>query len=114
MPYISKEEVKKIRTQLKEVLPEFKLSVTNKNYSTVHVVILKGPLALEDQNINHIYYKKHLENDPSFIAVIDKILDAVYGTKESKCEHYDADYGSIPSYYVSLSVGDFERKYQQI
>ena len=46
MGYITKEQVKKIREDLKASFPEFKFSVTNKDYSSVNVVILTAPIEL--------------------------------------------------------------------
>jgi hypothetical protein len=46
MPYISTDETKLIRNNLKKKFPEFKFSVTTEHHSTLRIVILSGPLEL--------------------------------------------------------------------
>ena len=49
MAYITTEQVKEIRTELKALLPSkqgFKISVTRRDYSCLEVVILEAPIEL--------------------------------------------------------------------
>lgn len=118
MPYIEKEKVKEIRKNLKKELSEFKLSVTNLHGSTVVVKILKGPLELKDndngyETVNRYHYENHYEDQPEWIEVFDKIHEIIYKTAKPKELVYDSDYGSVPTFYINISIGDWDKPYKQ-
>jgi hypothetical protein len=57
--------------------------------------------------INH-YYPENYENKEFLIEVIDI-------AKAKQCEtHYDADYGSIPNYYVSVEIGKWDKPHKKV
>lgn len=114
MPYISSEEVKQIRYNLKKALPDFKLSVTKEDHSGIRVAIMAGKLDLTGvEQVNHYHYEKHFENNPEFLAVLKTIMNIINGSKEQKTIADDADYGAIPNFYINISVGKWDKPYQK-
>ena len=115
MPYITKEQVKAKRKALKEALPEYKLSVTNQDYRKINVAIMKGPHAFQlDQRsyaqVNHFYIDDHYESDPEALRVLTTIRDIL---QEDQAEEvYDGDYGSVPTFYIGISIGQWDRPYE--
>jgi len=112
MPYISTEEVKKIREDLKRVFPKYRFSVTKEHHSSVHIAVLKGPLAIESQGINVYWYKEHLADKSELLNLIDGIITLVRNSKpETRRE--DGDYGSVPNYYLHVQIGKDGKPYEQ-
>lgn len=115
MPYITKDQVAAKRAALKKALPEFKLSVRNRNYSQICVTILEGPIEMTQdprgyEQVNHFWINDHYEDRPQIKNVLNTIADIC---KEDQRELvYDGDYGSVPTFYVSISIGDWDRPYQ--
>ena len=120
MPYISTEEVKIKRNLIKKTFPEYKFSIRGRDYSSIDVVIKSGPIDLLEgstreggyDSVNHYYIKDHYEDRPE----IQKFLLDLYAimNKNNGEEVYDGDYGSVPNFYVSISIGDWENSYKVI
>ena len=114
MGYISKEQVAEKRKQLKAALPQFKLSVTNKDYSKIQVAIMEGPIALTEkesgyEQVNHFWIDSHYEDQTEIKEVLNTINNIIKtGQKEVV---YDGDYGSIPNFYVGISIGKWDKPY---
>ena len=116
MPYITAETVKQKRQAIRKAFPEYKISVRKEHHSSIRVVIQSGPLNLLADNtarghmpINHFYVKEHYANYPDVRDVLSRIVDiAKEGQRQ---ESYDGDYGSIPSYYVDIHVGEWDKHY---
>ena len=118
MPYISTEEVRKIRNALKENVPECKFSVKCQHKSSVCVTILKSKLdmlkASEDYvDINPYHYK---EQDYSDVlkSLFTKIYSVIDEAHPNKIISNDADYGSIPNYYLNLQIGNYKKPYEMV
>ena len=115
MPYITKEQVKAKRQALKAALPEYKLSITNQDYSKIRVAIMKGPHSFQTredgyQQVNHFYIDDHYANDPEALRVLTTIRDIL---QEDQTELvYDGDYGSVPTFYIGMSIGQWDRPYE--
>jgi hypothetical protein len=118
MPLIKTEEVANIRKQLKDKFPNWKFSVTRDGHSRVSIVILSGPLHFEfkdgrnHQQVNEYYIEEnHTGEWKEFLLEIYKI---------AKSQNYnpsiveDSDYGHVPSYYISMSIGDWDKPYVQL
>lgn len=115
MPYINAEEVKKIRQSLKEALPKFKFSVVKDGYSAVRIAIMQGPVAFgaNDRQVNQYHYRNH-DYTPEQMKVLDKIMEAISNAHPRVIESEDADYGSIPNYYLTLSIGKWNKPYKKV
>jgi len=114
MPYISTEAVKHIRTRLKQEMPDFKLSVTKQNHHAVSVAIMQGPVdfGATYQQVNHFYIPEHWGDRPDACSCLMMIQEIA--TASQRTVTVCSDYGAIPNYYVSISVGKWDKPYVQI
>ncbi len=116
MPFISKEEVKEKRNAIRKMFPEYKISVTGGNSSSINVDILSGPVnLLEGSNedyvqVNTYYIDRHYEEQPESLKVLSKIQEII--NKNNYTQHVDADYGAIPDFYVRMNIGNWDKPYQ--
>ena len=118
MPYISSEAVKEKRNALKKAFPEYKISVTGRHHSSIYVSFLSGPIEMitnpfngsRCESVNQFYIKEHYEGFPEVRDILLKTYEIV--NKNNGEEVYDGDYGSVPNFYVNISVGDYERPYE--
>lgn len=115
MPFISSAEVKTIREELKKTFPEYKLSVTCENHSTVRVSIMEGPMEFEEghEQINHYYINEHYKDRPNQAEMLSKVLSVIEGKKEVRIVSRDTDYGDWPNYYINIQVGKWDRPYKR-
>ncbi len=114
MSYISAESVKEIRNELKATFPQIKFSVVRDGSSSVDVTILSAPINLlndpkrGDETVNHYYIKDHY-TDPE----VQKILLGINAivSRNNKTVSHDADYGSIPNYYMHINIGKWNKPF---
>jgi hypothetical protein len=109
MPYISTERVKAIREQLKKEFPGWKFSVIRRHHMEVSVSIMSAPLDFgkEYQQVNQYYITEHYQGAiRDNLLKINEIMEASNGTLT-----IDADYGSIPNYYTSLTIGQWDKPF---
>ncbi|MDH5723387.1 MAG: hypothetical protein OEY94_08720 [Alphaproteobacteria bacterium] len=113
MPYISSENVKKIRDALKKALPDFKLSVTRRHHSSVDVALMAGPVdfGCNNDGVNRFYYKRDYADNPAAIKVFDTIMQVMNERCKQKELVYDSDYGSVPNYYQNIQIGKWNKPY---
>jgi hypothetical protein len=111
MPYITTEKVKEYRNKLKREFPQFKFSVRREHYSSVRVNILSGPIDFGGTNrqVNHYYIEEHWKDNPTACEFLQKVKSIVGGDEREVS--YDGDYGSIPNYWYSISIGSWDREY---
>lgn len=114
MPYIETQEVKEIRNNIKKAFPDFKFSIRREHHSTLVIVILEGPVDFggSDVGVNQYWYKEHYEGNPDALEFLDKMFEIIKSVKVNKTEHIDSDYGNIPSYYMRVSVGKWDKPYK--
>ena len=115
MPYITKEQVSEKRKALKAALPDYKLSVVRKDLMAISVSIVKGPHAFEldergYKQVNHFSIDRVYENDPEALRVLSTIRDIASADQTELV--YDGDYGSVPTFYVNMSIGKWDRPYE--
>jgi hypothetical protein len=119
MAFISTEEVKEIRTQLKKELPGLKFSVKKINYSKVSVTIKSGDLdflgALKKEvERDYITVWKDFRNQftcDEVVAALEKIDKIVYGQNYHDNSNAMIDYFDV-SYYAEIKIGDWDKPYQ--
>jgi len=117
MPYIPTETVKRKRKLLRQLFPDWKLSVRTVNHSKISVSIMGGPLEIEWSNktypghesVNHFYIKENFKDQPELCKVLSKIKDII--SSEQRELVYDGDYGSVPTYYVGMEIGQWDKPY---
>lgn len=115
MPHISTERVAEIRKQIKAQFPQFKISVTCRNYSTVCIAIIEAPFNMlidaskKYEDVNHFYIAEHYADYPQIKEVLlelNKIANEGNGTE---CE--DGDYGTIPNFYIDINIGSWDKPF---
>lgn len=113
MPYITSQDVKERRQAIKKALPNFKISVTRENASTIRIVFREGAIDMVKNKergydqVNQYYIEKYYE------GAAKEALETAYNIAESgqKIIDPDSDYGAIPNFYVTLNIGEFDRPY---
>lgn len=104
MAYITAEQVKEMRNELKNLFPKnFKISVTREHYSTVNVNIMSSPLAIES------YGNRRLKNHKT----IEKIIKFVINKNNFNDSDSMTDYFSV-GHYANIAVGKWDKPYVQI
>lgn len=111
MAYLSKEELKKMRDNIKKVFPAkegWKMSIRNRNHSTVCVDLLKGNFKDDEasRNINH--YRVPNNDAGKFTKFVNEIL-------ELSVQNHDrsdimTDYFDV-GYYKTISIGRWDKEY---
>lgn len=104
MPYISTERVAEIRKELKAKFPNVKFSVRKQHWSTVAVSIMESPYTWPEgtQGLNHFYLDRYDHSE--FLQAVHDIMNA-----GNRIVSEDGDYGSIPAFYTSLEIGQWNR-----
>lgn len=108
MAYISTQEVKEIRNELKATFPQIKFSVTRENYSSVNVYIMEAPLKFTERDyeqLNPYYLDRYSNND-----VLEKIKEICnrnnYNRSDSQSDYFDV------GHYFNLSVGKWDKPFK--
>jgi len=113
MPYITKDEVKRKRELLKRMFPTFKLSVTMERHTTINVNILEGPIDMPSyEQVNHYYIKEHYKDRPQVKEVLQEIYDVINSGNGTLV--VDSDYGHVPNFYTSITIGKWDKPYKKI
>ncbi|MFS4469139.1 LPD29 domain-containing protein [Maribacter sp. 2210JD10-5] len=116
MPYITTEEVKEKRNAIKKALPDFKFSVTRQNGTSISVAIMEGKLDLmgdsqrDYESVNHFYIEDNYKDKPEVKKVLKTIYDIAKGGQRELT--YDGDYGSVPNFYVDITIGRWDKPYE--
>jgi hypothetical protein len=121
MPYISKDQVKAKREALKKALPEFKLSITTKNYSGIKVVVKSGPVdfgTTYEQLNPWINYREERYNRetgeyvarPAVARLMETIMPILNEGMGTGFE--DSDYGHVPDFYTWVHIGSWDKPYE--
>jgi len=121
MAYISAEDVKAIRQELKAAFPKWKFSVRKGSGSlSVDVNILQGTAAFEGkdyQQVNQYWIKDHWkdEDDQKVLLQINEIMHNAPGRRDPSRAYFDesdamTDYFHT-AFYTHLSIGQWDKKY---
>ena len=136
MAYISTDDVKHIRNELKKELPQYKFSVVRDHHSSVTISLMKGP-AFKDyeyfdryNNVtktanlsdgeHHQINQFHLEDfygkeNAEILSKIDTISRTAPAKNGGKVWYNDSDiqtdYFDI-AYYVHINVGKWNKPYE--
>ena len=121
MAYISAEDVKAIRQELKAAFPKWKFSVRKGSGSlSVDVNILQGTAAFEGkdyQQVNQYWIKDHWqdEDDQKVLLQINEIMHNAPGRRDPSRAYFDesdamTDYFHT-AFYTHLSIGQWDKRY---
>ena len=117
MPYITAEEVKIKRNLIKKSFPKYKFSITREHHSTISVCITEAPINLLTDNkhrgyeqVNHFHIKEHYADTPEIRDVLLVIYNIAFNGQRELV--YDMDYGRVPTFYVSISIGRWNKPFK--
>ena len=117
MPYINAEQVKSIRNALKLHFPKYKFSVRKEHYSTCNITVLSGPVDFtkveRHGQVNPYHYQANDYTDEQK-ATIALFYKAAQEAHPKHIVSEDCDYGSIPNYYLNLSIGSWNKPYVKV
>ena len=138
MAYISTDDVKHIRNELKKELPQYKFSVVRDHHSSVSISLMKGPAfndyeyfdrynnTITTANLgdgeHHQINQFHLEDfygkeNADILSKIDTISRTAPAKNGGKVWYNDSDimtdYFDI-AYYVHISVGKWNKSYEVV
>ena len=126
MAYISAEDVKAIRTELKHKFPKWRFGVRKGSGSlSVDVTILQGTASFDDHfsngrrtaQVNQYYIRDHFKDasERQAIEMINEIMHNAPGRAGGKVyfDHSDSqtDYFHT-AFYTHLSIGQWDRAYE--
>jgi aconitase B len=114
MAYISAEEVKEIRNNLKAAFPAkdgYKFSVTRQHGTEVSVSIMEAPIESKDSyvQVNHYYIDNHYEDQPEWKEFLNKVSEIVHEKHWDKSD-LQSDYFHC-AFYVSINIGKWDRPF---
>lgn len=118
MAYISKEDVKKIRENLKSLYPRkqgYKISVTRRNSMEVVVALMEGPHEVGEtyQQLNH-YHPEHYSGFVyEFVDVVSEVIEGVKEYVDYNAGDVTADYGNS-NYFQSIEIGKWDKPYVKV
>jgi hypothetical protein len=112
MPYITTAAVKEIRNELKARFPKFKFSVVRRDGMAVNVSVMRGPIDFgkSDVSVNKYWLDQHWGHNPKALKFLKEVVSIV--GREQRELTYDGDYGSVPTYYYDISIGQWNRPYE--
>lgn len=117
MPYISSETVKAIRTEIKETFKDMKFSVTTEHHSTIVVALMEGKFDVEKDyvQLNHYHLdSKQMGYSEEVVEMGKQVLAIINKHQEQKELTYDSDYGSVPTFYINIHIGKWDRPYKKV
>lgn len=121
MAFISTEEVKQIRQNIKKLYPAkkgWKFSITRRHGSEICIAILQGPHNFEleangkNRSINHFHIDSHCNGSDA--KILNSIMKLIHGEKSnynSNAGDPGADYPAW-NYFISLEIGQWDKPYK--
>jgi hypothetical protein len=115
MDYISNtQRVANIRTKLKEEFPDSKFSIRKSSYNGVNINILSAPIDLlqgkdkTNTQVNNYWIEKTYADNLEALAYLKRINEIAHiGVTYRET----GDYGTQPSFYVYISIGDYDKPF---
>jgi hypothetical protein len=117
MAYISAEDVKKIRDQIKAAYPQYKWSITREHSMAVTVALMESDIQFKSDydQVNHYWYKEHdypVKAKLVFQHVLE-IIDVIKHNYDRNFGNPYADYGDS-NYFIHLHVGKWDKKHKYV
>jgi len=123
MPYLPKEKIAEIRKELKKTFPFIKFSVKQKPKSSGVDIVIKSSKKINfgdmlvgefypKKSINHYYIMpRYFNSFPKQALILEQIKEIVARIGGLKTEYEDVDYGSVPTFYLAISIGSLKEPY---
>ena len=112
MAYLSTEQAKTFRKLIKAALPEYKLSIVNKHWSSLNVSIVEGKHDFESGCRSLNPFRDNYE-DVEINRILKIIKWIVFNDKYGYYDRSDAmtDYFDT-AWYLNVSIGKWDKHYQ--
>lgn len=117
MAYITIEDVKKIRDQIKAAYPNYKWSIVREHGMAVNVALMESdiPFKKDYDQVNHYWYKDH-DYPAKAKLVFQHVLEIINNVKlnyDRNAGDQYADYGDS-NYFIHLHVGKWDKKHKYV
>jgi hypothetical protein len=107
------QEIKaEVKQNLKKEFPKFKFSVTAPDHNVLKVAILKTDIfeTTEYSEVNRFWIQENYEGEQKdFLLKVKEIAGAKLRVIDE-----NPDYGSIPNFYLSMSIGNYGKPHMNI
>lgn len=118
MAYISTEQVKSIRDQIKNAYPNFKWSVSRRDHSTVVIVLQESDLPFDNvhEQINPYRFKESEKLNTKTKLIFQHVLficNSVERCYDRNAGDPYADYGDS-TYFIDLEIGKWDKPHKII
>jgi len=118
MAYISTEQVKSIREQIKSAYPYYKWSIVREHCSTVEISLMESDQVFPEQyiQVNHYHYQRSERYTTQTKMIFQHILEICNSVKSC----YDrnagdpyADYGDN-TYFINIRIGKWDKPHKNM
>ena len=117
MAYISTEQVKSIRDQIKKAYPNYKWSISRRHSSTVVIILQESDLPIETHVQVNQYWLKETEKLTTkgklIFQHVMEICNSVERCYDRNAEDVGADYGDS-TYFIDLDIGQWDKPHKII
>ena len=124
MAYISTENVKAIRTEIKKVFPAkkgWKFSITKEHHSGVHVNIMESKVNLDPEHkgnygVNEYYIDDIYKDNEVLRYVFNRIDEIINNVKQCKNRNASDPFADYPDYnfFYYIAVGKWDKNFVKI
>lgn len=116
MAYISTEQVKSIRDQIKKAYPQYKWSISRRHSSTVVIILRESDLPYDNMHIqvNQYWLKESEKLNTRAKLVFQHILEicnSVERCYNRNAGDMGADYGDN-TYFIDLDIGEWDKPHK--
>lgn len=117
MAYISTEQVKSIREQIKNAYPNYKWSISRRHHSTVVICLQESDLPIETHvQVNHFYIKEDKTLTTKSKLIFQHVMEICNSVERCYDRNFGnpyADYGNS-SYFIDLDIGYWDKPHKTI
>ena len=117
MAYISTEQVKSIREQIKNAYPNYKWSISRRHSSTVVICLQESDLPIEGNvQVNQYYLKETEKLNTQGKLIFQQVMQICNSVERCYDRNFGdayADYGDS-SYFIDLDIGYWDKPHKII
>ena len=113
MAYITSEQVKAVREAIKKEFPNYKWSITGKDYSSIYIRLMEADFSEEEvSNYDNtfMYFDKFPERLKEVFSKVKEILFSIvpyHNNSDIMTDYFDY------AYYYWFSIGKWDKPYIQ-
>ena len=112
MAHITSEQVKAVREAIKKEFPNYKWSITGKDYSSIYIRLMAADFKIEKdyEQLNPFYLDHYSEKINSVFSKVKEIMFKIvpyHNNSDSMTDYFDY------AYYYRFSIGKWDKPYVQ-